>query len=184
MPNNTIAGRLFDVFRKKNCVIDGKSKTTHFVLSLRTTDGFHLVTRCSPKKPSTSFGIFVRLNISWLGVLALPPNTWKVYGILILLHVVLPLSCCSQQSQRGISQLMQTEFKCYQLVGKCRTCLSVQASIAQTGAALIRQCWQQEVGCVFSALSQEVADCITGGTDGGRAGRDGLGDCWESMGGK
>lgn len=51
----------------------------------------------------------------------------------------------------------------------------MQALIGQTGAVLIRQCRQQEVGCVFGALSREVADCIKGGTDGGRGGRDGLG---------
>ena len=42
--------------------------------------------------------------------------------------------------------------------------------IVQAVAVLIRQCWQQEVGCGFGAVSQEVADCITGGTDGGRGG--------------
>lgn len=56
--------------------------------------------------------------------------------------------------------------------------------IVQAEAVLIRQCWQQEVGCGFGAVSQEAADCITGGTDGGRGGRDGLGDYGESMGGK
>lgn len=38
------------------------------------------------------------------------------------------------------------------------------------------------MGCVFGALSQEVADCIKGGTDGGRGGRVGLGDRRESLG--
>lgn len=57
------------------------------------------------------------------------------------------------------------------------------ALIVQAEAGLIRQCCQQEVGCGFGAVSQEVADCITGGTDGGRGGRDGLGDYGESVGG-
>lgn len=53
--------------------------------------------------------------------------------------------------------------------------------LAQAEAILIRQCWQQEVGCGFGAVSQEVADCIMGETDGGGGGgagavRDGLGD--------
>ncbi len=47
-------------------------------------------------------------------------------------------------------------------------CVNVSETlIAQTEAFLIRQCWQQEVGCGFGAVSQEVADCITGETDGG-----------------
>lgn len=41
----------------------------------------------------------------------------------------------------------------------CAVCVCV--------SALIRQCWHQEVGCGFGAVSQEAADCITGGTDGG-----------------
>lgn len=60
-------------------------------------------------------------------------------------------------------------------------CLCVWALIVQAEAVLIRQCWQQEVGCGFGAVSQEVADCIMGVTDGGRGGRDGLGDYGESM---
>lgn len=48
---------------------------------------------------------------------------------------------------------------------KCECTLIVQAE-----AVLIRQCWQQEVGCGFGALSQEVADCIMGKTDGKRGG--------------
>lgn len=56
--------------------------------------------------------------------------------------------------------------------------------IVQAEAVLIWQCWQQEVGCGFGAVSQEVADCITGGTDGVRGGGDGLGDYGESIGGK
>lgn len=47
----------------------------------------------------------------------------------------------------------------------------VCASIVQTEAALIRQCWQQEVGCGLGPVSQEVADCITGRTDGGKGER-------------
>lgn len=43
-----------------------------------------------------------------------------------------------------------------------------QTSAAQAG--FIRQCWQQEVGCGSGAVSQEAADCITGGTDGGGGG--------------
>ena len=42
--------------------------------------------------------------------------------------------------------------------------------IVEAEAVLFRQCWQQEVGCGFGAVSQEGADCITGGTDGGRGG--------------
>lgn len=38
------------------------------------------------------------------------------------------------------------------------------------------------MGWVFGALSPDVTDCIKGGTDGGRGGKDGLGDCWESLG--
>ena len=42
-----------------------------------------------------------------------------------------------------------------------------------TQATLIRQGRHQEVGCGFSAVSQEVADCIAGRTDGeGEAGMD------------
>lgn len=59
----------------------------------------------------------------------------------------------------------------------------LQAWIVQTGAILIWLCRLQEVG-FFGGLSQEVADCITGGTDGGRGGRDGLGGCRESLGGR
>lgn len=50
--------------------------------------------------------------------------------------------------------------------------------VCVTRAFLIRQRWQQEVGCGFGAVSQEVADCITaaqmevGGAE--RAIRDGL----------
>lgn len=44
--------------------------------------------------------------------------------------------------------------------------------IVHSETVLFRQCWQQEVGCGFAAGSQEVADCITGGTDGGRGGED------------
>lgn len=54
--------------------------------------------------------------------------------------------------------------------------------IVQAEAVLIRQCWQQEVGCGFGAVSQEVTDCITGGTDGGRGGRHGFWDYGESIG--
>lgn len=42
--------------------------------------------------------------------------------------------------------------------------------IVRAEAVLIRLCWLQEVGCGFVAVSQEVADCITGGTDGGKGG--------------
>lgn len=47
----------------------------------------------------------------------------------------------------------------------------VCTSIVQAEAVLIRQCWQQEVGCGFGLVSQEVADCITGRTDGGKGGK-------------
>lgn len=39
--------------------------------------------------------------------------------------------------------------------------------IVQADPVLVRQ---QEVGCGFGPVSQEVADCITGGTDGGKGG--------------
>lgn len=62
--------------------------------------------------------------------------------------------------------------------------MHLQVWTVQTEVVLIRQRWQQEVGCVCGALSQEVADCIRGGTDGGGHGRDGLRDCREIIGGK
>lgn len=41
-------------------------------------------------------------------------------------------------------------------------CVSVHVCARLTQAFLIRQFWQQqEVGCGFGAVSQEVADCIT-----------------------
>ena len=52
------------------------------------------------------------------------------------------------------------------------TTLCVCVWIVHSETVLFRQCWQQEVGCGFAAVSQEVADCITGGTDGGRGGED------------
>lgn len=33
---------------------------------------------------------------------------------------------------------------------------------SQPESTLIRHCWEQEVGCGYRAMSQEVGDCITG----------------------
>lgn len=57
-------------------------------------------------------------------------------------------------------------------------CVCSAVQNIHTQAFHIRQCWQQEVGCGFGAVSQEVADCITAAQMevGGGRGRGGEGE--------